>query len=115
VYFWRGESTNANLTEPGLLGVVIYRRGHIIVNIMNGMLRVLCSILVAAPVLSQAPAPNEKVPIIDGGAGSCSVDLTVRGADGKPFTQPRSKFMSNMDLVECEDLISKLERTLMGK
>ena len=51
---------------------------------MNGMLRILCSILVAAPLLSQAPAPNEKVPIIDGGAGSCSVELTVRGADGKP-------------------------------
>ena len=50
---------------------------------MNRMLRVLCSILVAAPLLSQAPAPNENVPVIDGGAGSCSLELTVRGADGK--------------------------------
>ena len=53
---------------------------------MNRMLRVLCSILVAAPLLSlaQAPAPNEKVPVMDGGAGPCSLDLTVRGPDGKP-------------------------------
>src|ERR1700730_3690708 len=52
---------------------------------MNGMHRVLCSILVAAPVLSraQAPAPNEKVPVIQGGAGPCSLELTVRDADGK--------------------------------
>ena len=50
------------------------------------MLRALCSILIAAPLLSRAqvPAPIEKVPVIDGGAGSCSVELTVRGADGKP-------------------------------
>ena len=53
---------------------------------MNRMLRVLCPILIAAPLLSraQAPVPNEKVPVIDGGAGSCSVELTVRSADGKP-------------------------------
>jgi hypothetical protein len=53
---------------------------------MNGMLCVLCSILVAAPLLSraQATAPNEKVPVIQGGAGPCSLELTVRGADGKP-------------------------------
>ena len=53
---------------------------------MNRVLRVLCSILIAAPLLSraQAPAPGEKVPVIDGGAGSCSVELKVRGADGKP-------------------------------
>jgi len=50
------------------------------------MLRALCSILIAVPLVSwaQAPAPSEKVPVIDGGAGSCSVELTVRGADGKP-------------------------------
>jgi hypothetical protein len=50
------------------------------------MHRVLCSILVAAPLLSQAqaPAPNEKVPVIQGGAGPCSLELTVMGADGKP-------------------------------
>ena len=59
---------------------------RIIVRIMNRMLRVLCSILVAAPLLSraQAPAPNEKVPVIQGGAGPCSPELTVIGADGKP-------------------------------
>jgi hypothetical protein len=54
---------------------------------MNRMLRVLCSILVVLPLLSdaQAPAPNEKVPIIEGGAGPCSLELTIRGADGKPI------------------------------
>lgn len=53
---------------------------------MNGTIRVLCSIVLATPLLSQAqaPAPNEKVPLIEGGAGSCSVELTVRGAEGKP-------------------------------
>jgi hypothetical protein len=54
---------------------------------MNKMFRVLCSILVAAPLLSraQAPAPNEKIPVIQGGAGPCSLELAVRGADGKPI------------------------------
>jgi len=53
---------------------------------MNGTLRILCSVVLAAPLLAQAqaPAPNEKVPVIDGSAGSCSVDLTVRDANGKP-------------------------------
>jgi hypothetical protein len=54
---------------------------------MNGMHRVLCSILVlATPLLSraQAPASNEQVPVIQGGAGPCSLELAVRGADGKP-------------------------------
>ena len=42
--------------------------------------------LVAVPLLSvaQAPAPSEKVPVIQGGAGPCSLELTVRGADDKP-------------------------------
>jgi hypothetical protein len=50
------------------------------------MHRVLCFILLAVPLLSwaQAQAPNEKVPIIEGGAGPCSLELTVVGADGKP-------------------------------
>ena len=50
------------------------------------MNRVLCFILLAVPLLSwvQAQAPNEKVPIIEGGAGPCSLELTVVGADGKP-------------------------------
>jgi len=51
------------------------------------MYRVLCSIVAAAPLLSraQAQAPNEKVPIIEGGAGPCSLELTVMGMDGKPI------------------------------
>src|ERR1700693_241944 len=54
--------------------------------VMNRMLRVLCSILVAVPLLSeaQAPAPSEKVPVIQGRAGPCSIELTIMGADGKP-------------------------------
>jgi hypothetical protein len=48
------------------------------------MHRVLCSILVAVPLLSEAQSPNEKVPVIQGGAGPCSLELTVMGADGKP-------------------------------
>ena len=48
------------------------------------MYRVLCSILLAGPLLSVAQSPNENVPVIQGGAGPCSLELTVRGADGKP-------------------------------
>ena len=49
------------------------------------MHRVLCFILVlATPLLSRAQAPNENVPVIQGGAGPCSIELIVRGADGKP-------------------------------
>ena len=49
------------------------------------MRHVLCSILVAAALLSaQGQSRNEKVPVMDGGAGPCSLELTVAGADGKP-------------------------------
>jgi hypothetical protein len=53
---------------------------------MNGLLRVLCSLLVAFPLLSvaQGQSHNERVPVMDGGAGPCSLELTVTGADGKP-------------------------------
>ena len=59
---------------------------RIIVRIMNRMLGVLCSFVVAVPLLSEAqvPTPNEQVPVIQGGAGPCSLELTVRGADGTP-------------------------------
>ena len=33
---------------------------------------------------SQAGQPAEKVPVMDGGAGPCSLELTVLTADGKP-------------------------------
>jgi hypothetical protein len=36
----------------------------------------------AAP--AQAPAAEQAVPVIDGGAGPCSVEFTVTIADGKP-------------------------------
>jgi hypothetical protein len=48
------------------------------------MFRVLCCIFVAAPLLSAAQSPTENVPVIQGGAGPCSIELTVRGSDGKP-------------------------------
>jgi len=41
-----------------------------------------------APAQSQSPnqssSEKDKVPIMDGGAGPCSLDLTVLGPDGKP-------------------------------
>ncbi len=51
---------------------------------MNEMLAVLCAVLLAAPVLSVAQSADEKIPVIQGGAGPCSIELTVRGVDGKP-------------------------------
>jgi hypothetical protein len=48
------------------------------------MLRVLCSFLAILPMVFQAQAQSENVPVIQGGAGPCSIELTVRGADGKP-------------------------------
>lgn len=51
---------------------------------MNRVLRVLCCIVVALPMLARAQAQSENVPVIQGGAGPCSIELTVRGADGKP-------------------------------
>ena len=65
----------------GVFAFRSYNRKH-----MNRMISVLCSILVAVPLLSraQAPAPSETVPVMQGGAGPCSLDLTVRGVEGKP-------------------------------
>jgi hypothetical protein len=53
---------------------------------MNSMLRVLCSMLLTMLSLSkaQAQAASEQVPVIQGGAGPCFLELTVRSADGKP-------------------------------
>src|SRR5580658_3928814 len=53
---------------------------------MNRMFCVLCSILLAPSLLSgtQTQSPNEKVPVIQGGVGPCSIELTVMGANGKP-------------------------------
>src|ERR1017187_9240179 len=51
---------------------------------MNRVLRVLCCIVVALPMLARAQAQSENVPVIQGGAGPCSIEITVRGADGKP-------------------------------
>jgi hypothetical protein len=64
---------------------------------MNRMLRVLCCVLMGAASLSSAQQQSnhesdhstpaqapERVPVMDGGAGPCSLELTVAGADGKP-------------------------------
>jgi hypothetical protein len=55
---------------------------------MSGMRLLTCYVSVAFVFLfltqttaAQTPA---KVPIMDGGAGPCSLELTVNGADGKP-------------------------------
>ncbi|HXC00448.1 MAG TPA: hypothetical protein VNU74_08605 [Terriglobales bacterium] len=53
---------------------------------MNSILRALCSIFVAILLLSEgrAQASSEQVPVIQGGAGPCSLELTVKSADEKP-------------------------------
>ena len=37
-----------------------------------------------SPVTSQPGQPAQKVPVMDGGAGPCSLELTALTADGKP-------------------------------
>ncbi len=52
------------------------------------MFRALCFITVAAVSLlseTHAQSQNEKIPVIQGNAGPCSIELTVMGADGKPL------------------------------
>lgn len=54
---------------------------------MNRMLCVLCSVVISAAApysWAQAQSSREEVPVIKGGAGPCSVALTVTGADSKP-------------------------------
>jgi hypothetical protein len=67
---------------------------------MKGMFRVLCCVLIPAGFFSAAQPQSsketastqvspvqqtrEKVPVVDGGAGPCYLELTVTGADGKP-------------------------------
>jgi hypothetical protein len=56
---------------------------------MNTLLRTLYCIVAAALLLSHTQAQSnekvpEKVPMIDGSAGPCSVELTVLAVDGKP-------------------------------
>jgi hypothetical protein len=42
---------------------------------MNRSFRILCSIVIAVPLLSEAQSHNEKVPVIQGGAGPCIASL----------------------------------------
>jgi hypothetical protein len=52
---------------------------------MNRLVRVLFFILVAVPLCcrAQEQSRDEKTPVIKGGAGPCSIEFTVVGADGK--------------------------------
>jgi len=49
---------------------------------MNRILAVLSATLVAVSLSAQEP--SHKVPVMDGGAGPCSLELTVIGTDAKP-------------------------------
>jgi hypothetical protein len=53
---------------------------------MNRKFRTLRLIVVAVALISEAQAQssNEKVPVISGNAGPCSIELVVRGSEGKP-------------------------------
>jgi hypothetical protein len=52
---------------------------------VNRMLRILAVVAIASSFSwTQTSTPSEKVPVIQGGAGPCSMELTVLGADGKP-------------------------------
>jgi hypothetical protein len=44
---------------------------------------------------SQAGEEAHKVPVMDGGAGPCSLELTVNGPDGKPVYAARVKVHIN--------------------
>ena len=64
--------------------------------LMRGIAGFLCLVLVGFPAVSgarsnkQAPSRKEqaqaarKVPVMDGGAGPCSLELAVLGPDGRP-------------------------------
>src|ERR1700686_5649314 len=61
---------------------------------MNRMAGVLCCVLVGLLAIAQSqtsenppaanPGSKANAPVIDGGAGPCSLELTVLGADDKP-------------------------------
>jgi hypothetical protein len=56
---------------------------------MKILLFFVCCVLVssfalARPQSSAKTAPSSNVPVMDGGAGSCSLELTVESPDGKP-------------------------------
>jgi len=57
---------------------------------MNSPLRVLCCTLLAffnsaAQQSSKPDNPPAQVPVMNGGAGPCSLDLTITGLDAKPI------------------------------
>jgi hypothetical protein len=52
---------------------------------MNPTCRTLCLVVIGFLISDvQAQSPSEKVPVIQGGAGPCSIDLKIIGVDGKP-------------------------------
>lgn len=95
----RRQGKYAALTEPGTLGFVspVLKLVVRIMFDMYGTPGFFCLILVGFCAVSAAQS-NEKapsreqqaqaaaqVPVMDGGAGPCSVELTVLGSDGKPI------------------------------
>ena len=68
---------------------------------MNRLLAVLYSLFVSAALLSAQSAPHEnsgstseaaqKIPVMDGEAGPCSLELTVMGPNGKPIYAAKIK------------------------
>jgi hypothetical protein len=82
---------------------------------MNNLYRALCSILVAAPLLSRAQSPQEKVPVMQGGADSCSLEPTVRGADGKPVYAAAVRVHIKYGFGGIRKLILKPVQTWKGR
>jgi hypothetical protein len=62
---------------------------------MNRVNSVFCSFVVwlavALPALAQGGGGPQPVPVMDGGAGPCSLELTVNGPDGKPVYAAKVK------------------------
>ena len=59
---------------------------------MNKTVSALCFVLIAligaraqSKPPGEKPAAKSEIPVIDGGVGPCSLDLTVLGADSKPL------------------------------
>jgi hypothetical protein len=51
----------------------------------------LCGIRVPFAIAGAPDDPSKQLPVIDGGAGPCSLELTVNGPDGKPVYAAKVK------------------------
>lgn len=52
--------------------------------VVSGLLLSLAVVAAQSQSANQSSSEKDKVPVIDGGAGPCSLDLTVVDPDGKP-------------------------------